>query len=155
MKIRTFDTYFLLFVFLICIMAGCTFLPESLPTATQVPLMTNSPAPTPLATFGIIKGKVTVGPLTPVERVDQPTPTPAPAVFTSRAINILDDETQVVIKKVFFKADGTYQVELPPGRYRLELVKNGMDRAKNLPKVILLERGQAIVFDVEIDTGIR
>lgn len=135
-------------------LAGCDLLPEPAPAAT-LPAVTYTPAPTPLATFGIIMGKAVVGPLTPVVRVDQPTPTPAPMVFTSRAINILNDETQALVQQVNFKPDGTYMVELPPGRYRIELVKNGMDRAKDLPRVIILGRGQAVIFDIEIDTGIR
>ncbi len=137
------------------LVTGCVVLPQPQPLNTQAPMPTITYAPTPLATFGILMGKVTVGPLTPVVRVDQPTPTPAPAVFTSRAINIINDETQAVVVKVNFKPDGTYYIELAPGRYRIELVKNGMDRAKELPKVFVLGRGQAVTLDIEIDTGIR
>lgn len=140
------------FLFLV-VLTGCSVLPQ--PLNTMAPLPTITYAPTPLATFAILKGKVTVGPLTPVVKLDQPTPTPSPAVFTSRAINIINDETQAVVQKVSFKADGTFYAELPPGRYRIELVKNGMDRAKDLPKVVVLGRGQAVIFDIEIDTGIR
>lgn len=143
---------FYAFLFLV-VLTGCSVLPQ--PLNTQAPLPTITYAPTPLATFAILKGKVTVGPLTPVMKLDQPTTTPAPAVFTSRAINIYNDETQALVQKVNFKPDGTYYAELPAGRYRIELVKNGMDRARELPKVIVLERGQAIILDIDIDTGIR
>jgi len=142
-------------VIVVLTLSGCSLIPGQTPAATQPFVITITRAPTPLATFAILKGKVTVGPLTPVVRVDQPTPTPAPAVFTTRAIHIINDETQALVQKVNFKPDGTYYVELPPGRYRIELVKNGMDRARELPKVIVLERGQAITLDIDIDTGIR
>jgi hypothetical protein len=107
---------------------------------------------------GILKGKVTVGPLTPVERVPEPgeTPSPIPAeVFTSRSVDILKADGRTLVKHVPFQGDGTYQVELPPGTYVVASPAGQFEHARELPKTIVLKSGAVVVLDLDIDTGIR
>lgn len=105
-----------------------------------------------------LKGKVSVGPLTPVERVPEAgtTPTPIPAiVFTSRSINIYQADGKTLVKKVAFQGDGTYQVELAPGTYVVNTAPEKIERARDLPKTIQLHPGETVELDIDIDTGIR
>jgi hypothetical protein len=48
-----------------------------------------------------------------------------------------------------------YSMALPPGNYRVELDRRGIDRSMDLPRVVTITTGQATRLDVSIDTGIR
>ena len=106
----------------------------------------------------VLEGKVSVGPLTPVERElnEGVVPTPIPAeVFTSRSLDIYKPGGKILVKNVPFLGDGTYRVELKPGKYVVALPSGGIEFAKDLPKEIELEAGKTYQMDINIDTGIR
>jgi hypothetical protein len=109
------------------------------------------PPPVP----GYLEGRVTIGPLQPVERVDVPTPVPPPEVFTSRSLNVFRAGGTTLVANVRFNPDGTYRVELIPGTYVVDIAHTGIDVAKGLPKTITIESGQTLRLDIDIDTGIR
>ncbi len=120
-------------------------------TATSPP----ASVPTPNESVGYLTGRVSIGPLTPVERVGVPSPTPAPEVYAARSINIFQADGVTLVVNVKINSDGMYRVALPPRNYVLALARSGMDRAKGLPKPITIERGKTVQVDVDIDTGIR
>src|SRR5512133_2195603 len=62
---------------------------------------------------GILKGSVTVGPLSPVQRAPEasvPTETVSPDVYTSRSVNLYQADGTTLVQVIHFKGDGTYQV---------------------------------------------
>jgi hypothetical protein len=140
---------FVISLSLIGLLAGCA------PTATGIdPTSTTSPTLTELQT-GVLEGNVKIGPLQPVEQEGVPTPTIPPEVFTSRSLNIFQADGATLVVNVPFQADGTYRVELPPGRYVVDVPTNGLERGIDLPKTVTIEGGQTTRLDIEIDTGIR
>ena len=104
---------------------------------------------------GVLEGKVTVGPLVPVERAGAPTPTPPPEVFNSRALEVFKGDGKTLVKRVPFQADGTYRVELPPGTYVVDIEHTGIDHAAGLPVRVVIHSNEVTRIDVDIDTGIR
>jgi hypothetical protein len=46
-------------------------------------------------------------------------------------------------------------VALPPGTYRVELDRRGIDFSKDPPRVVQITAGQSTCLDLSIDTGIR
>ncbi len=104
---------------------------------------------------GYLEGHVTIGPLLPVQRVDQPTPVIPPAVYAARSINIYRSDGVTLVTNVKIGPDGNYRVALAPGTYVVALAKSGVDRAAGLPKSITIETGKTIQLDISIDTGIR
>ncbi len=127
------------------------------PAATTEATPTASPivAPTASGAVGYLAGRVTVGPLQPVERVGAPSPIPPPEVFTSRSINIFKADGATLVVNVKFNGDGTYRVALPPGVYVVALARTGIDRARELPVTITIENGKTVTLDISIDTGMR
>ncbi len=107
---------------------------------------------------GTLAGNVTVGPLTPVERVDATPILPPPEVFTSRHLIVYaaDGKTKVagvdIIPAGYY---GTYSISLPPGTYVLDYERQGIGHASPLPKRVTIEAGKTTVVDVDFDTGIR
>ena len=104
---------------------------------------------------GVLEGKVSIGPLTPVQRIGEPEPTPAPEVFAARQVVIFSQDGQKEIARVQIGADGSYRVELAPGEYLVDINRLGIDSSKDLPVVIQIEREQTTRLDIDIDTGIR
>jgi hypothetical protein len=104
---------------------------------------------------GILTGKVAVGPLTPVERIDVTPPVPDPAVFTSRKPLLYDADGKTLVQEIGIQAAGYYGVYNPtvvPGTYKLGY--NYMGSVRFLPDVTV-EAGKTTTRDVDIDTGIR
>jgi hypothetical protein len=103
---------------------------------------------------GIIKGTVSVGPVCPVEEKGVPCDIP-PEVFTSREVVILTGDGTEEIARTFLSPSGAYQIELPPGKYLVDIGKKGVDFSKELPKKITILPGETVEFNFSIDTGIR
>ncbi len=107
---------------------------------------------------GTLYGNVTVGPLTPVERVDATPILPPPEVFTSRHLIVYgaDGTTKVAdVDIVPAGYHGTYSVSLAPGTYVLDYVHQGIGHASPLPEQVTIGPGKATRVDVDFDTGIR
>jgi hypothetical protein len=126
-----------------------------LPAALLACSIFAAPEIIPSPPSGILEGKVTIGPLQPVERVGQPTPTPAPEVFTSRSLNIFRQDGKTLVTSLHFNPDGTYRVSLPAGTYVVDIPHSGIGFARPLPKTITIHSGETIQLDIDIDTGIR
>lgn len=106
---------------------------------------------------GYLEGTVSVGPLTPVERVGVPTPTPAPGVFTSRGLQIYASDGKTPVTSLRFNPDGTYRIALPPGTYVVALLGAGIGAgfSHELPRKVDILSGETTHLDISIDTGIR
>lgn len=146
--------------------------PTARPTDTTQPEPTSSPSPVarpspvPSATtastakaasgdVGYLEGRASIGPLTPVERVGVPTPTPSPQVCTARGLAIDAADGKTPVTSFNLRPDCTYRVALAPGQYVVRLKSGGFGFSKDLPKTVTIQRGQTTRLDIHIDTGIR
>ena len=106
------------------------------------------------ATMGVVQGKVSVGPICPVEREGAPCEIP-PEVYTSRTLVILSEGGKREVSSAPLHPDGTYKFVLAPGSYVLDMKRQGIDSAFELPHAFKLSRGEMFEFNLSIDTGIR
>ncbi len=104
---------------------------------------------------GTLAGHITIGPLTPVERVGVPTPTIAPQVFAARRILVYRADGRTEVTRIQPDENGDYRVSLAPGDYVVDMVRVGIDRAQGLPAAITIASGVTVTLDIAIDTGIR
>jgi hypothetical protein len=107
---------------------------------------------------GYLEGIVSVGPLSPVERVPEPGQSAtqiSPEVFTSRSILIFKQDGKTLVSTIHLKGDGTYQVELAPGQYFVTLPNKGIEHSKDLPAKVQIRAGEHTRLDIDIDTGFR
>lgn len=112
----------------------------------------------PSSDTGMLAGKVTVGPLSPVERIDVSPTAPPPEVFTSRHLIVFAADGVTKVADVPIQAAGfygTYSISLRPGTYVLDAPHTGVGHASPLPKTVTIEAGKTTTVDVDIDTGIR
>ncbi len=106
-------------------------------------------------TTGSLEGKVTIGPVTPVEKAGATPALLPPEAYTSRGIEILKGNDDKVFKTVNFNADGTYSVTLPAGNYIVRQITGEMYMADGLPTSVTITAGEVTTLDINIDTGIR
>jgi hypothetical protein len=107
----------------------------------------------------LLQGAVTIGPITPVQKVGECPPVP-PEVFSSRKLIIYDESGQKLVREVYFtqidqSANGYYTAQIAPGTYTIDIAHQGMDRADGLPQKITVAADETVTIDVNIDTGIR
>jgi hypothetical protein len=114
-----------------------------------VVLLAACTAAQPAAVDSGVKGLVTIGPMCPVARIDQPCPDqPFQATLT-----VLDQAGKKVAQ-VQSDANGLYQLALKPGEYSMHPESpNGMQHAQDQLFTVL--EGQFTKLDIVYDSGIR
>jgi len=105
--------------------------------------------------YGVLEGQVNIGPLVPVVREGEQSPTPAPEVYAAREIVVYKQNGKTEFTRLEIGATGWYQGELPVGTYVIDINRIGIDRADNLPLEITIKANSTTSLDIDIDTGIR
>ncbi|MBI2185230.1 MAG: hypothetical protein HYU39_09780 [Thaumarchaeota archaeon] len=106
--------------------------------------------PIPQGQQGTIIGKVTIGPLCPVE----PCPNPTQNVYSTRTITLRSATGNTT--SVPLNSDGHFQAKVNPGTYELNLTDCTFLGCRTaLPKTIKIEPNTTTKTDIDIDTGIR
>lgn len=118
------------------------------------------PGPSPILPaaselMGHLEGNVTIGPLRPAEWVGAPPLPPPPEAYAERSISIFREDGAALVTNVKINSDGTYRVALPPGSYVIDIGRTGRDRARGLPKTVVIPPSQTVRLDIHIDTGMR
>jgi hypothetical protein len=118
-----------------------------------------------LSEYGILQGKVTIGPLCPVEPCKLP-PEQVAQIYEARKIIIYEQATKLKIAEVNLNQNGEYSLSLKPGSYIVDITdaegnELSLDLSKRprignvIPKEIELKAGDKVILDFDIDTGIR
>ena len=105
---------------------------------------------------GFLEGKITIGPICPVERFP-PDPNCQPTEETYKAwpIAIWTTDKKAKIAQIKPNLDGTYKLELPVGTHVVDFEKEQHFGGNNLPATIAIDPGKTTTLNIDIDTGIR
>jgi hypothetical protein len=113
---------------------------------------------------GILQGKVTIGPLCPVEPCNL-TPEQIAKIYTSRKVIIYEKDTKQKIVDANLDKNGEYSLNLRSGSYIVDIsdgdgnilpVDLGRPFWGNAnPQEVEVKAGEKVVVDFNIDTGIR
>ena len=76
--------------------------------------------------MGVVSGKVSIGPICPVEQAGVPCPVPTEA-YTSREVILYSIDGVTIVKRMNFLSNGTYSFEVKPGTYILNIPRQGID----------------------------
>ena len=104
--------------------------------------------------MGLLQGRVTIGPLSPVENPDERPPVPC-EVYEARKIMVYDKNGRNLLQQVDIDCDSRYRVELEPGIYTIDINHIGIDSSADVPKQVEIMAGITFRLDIDIDTGIR
>jgi len=104
---------------------------------------------------GLLEGKVTIGPLCPVENVPpDPACQPTQETYNSWPIVVWTSDKKTKVARIEPELNGNYLIDLPEGSYLVDLDKQHMF-GKNLPATIVIEPNETSLLNIDIDTGIR
>jgi hypothetical protein len=97
-----------------------------------------------------ISGKVSIGPLCPVE----PCPDPQPDIYSSRKIILIPEEGEPLIFEL--KKDGSFEARVEPGLYDLDISDcDFLGCQSTLPIKVDVKQNEGLYVEIIIDTGIR
>ncbi|MFH0817850.1 MAG: hypothetical protein V1909_04415, partial [Candidatus Micrarchaeota archaeon] len=108
----------------------------------------------PPVDLGVIVGKVTIGPLCPVEPCTL-TAGQLAKYFDARKVVVWDANKTKIIAVANLKSDGSYKVELSPGTYVVDINGIGIDSSADVPKEVFVGPGTTAELNIDIDSGIR
>lgn len=138
-KEATFRVFFYLYIFLCVFLCGCVEQSD-------------------LKGYGILKGKITIGPLCPVE-TDPPLPGCQPTSETYKAwqTSVWNLNKTKIIADIEPELDGTFSMKLLSGKYIIDYKENSNNSigGNNLPIDITIENIDTTTIEINIDTGIR
>ena len=108
---------------------------------------------------GLLQGKVSIGPLSPVEMPGEGINIDCD-VYALRKIMVYDKEGKRLIRQVDITCSSEenrayYQVWLEAGIYLVDINHLGIDSSADVPKTVEITSGTTFKLDIDIDTGIR
>jgi hypothetical protein len=107
---------------------------------------------------GVLKGKITIGPLCPVERIPpDPACLPTAETYKAWAIAIFSAKEKIKFATLFPNLDGIFEIELPVGDFIIDynVVRVIWVGKSNLPATFSITANNTTTFNIDIDTGIR
>ena len=104
--------------------------------------------------LGTLDGRVTIGPICPVERIDQPCD-PPPEMYAKHKLLVLAADTKKKVSEITMDGKGYFHEVLPPGDYLIDFVPHDIGISPPQPKEVNIVAGQKAWLDIDIDTGIR
>jgi hypothetical protein len=102
---------------------------------------------------GTLTGKVSIGPLCPVEPCTIPHDRLV-AAYAAHPITISTPDG-IVVTTVTADPESGYTVALKPGTYVVAIPKQGIGGSPELPATVTIRSGETVVLNISIDTGIR
>lgn len=108
---------------------------------------------------GTLNGEMTIGPVCPVERVDNPCK-PTAEMYAARKVSIYKFTDSVLKNKVLVStltpdAEGKFGVTLEAGTYFIDVAHQGLGGVSGVPQTIKIEANKTTALKIDIDTGIR
>jgi hypothetical protein len=103
---------------------------------------------------GTLTGRVTIGPLCPVEPCTIPD-TLLREAYRARRVVVRDPVDGTIVVAVAPEPDTDYTVFLPPGTYLVDINPVGMDRSPDVPRTVVIQDNGTVRVDISIDTGLR
>jgi hypothetical protein len=128
--------------------------PQVSATPAVTPVPTANPTPTPVVTVnGYLEGKLTIGPLCPVEPCSISDQQKQQA-YEARKIQILMPDKSTIVKEIIadYRTE-MYRTDLPEGRYFVNVTNAGIGNFEL--KEVTIEASKTTVLNIDIDTGIR
>ena len=103
---------------------------------------------------GFVEGHISIGPLSPVERVGTPTPASLADAYATLKVTVFKPDGKTQVAQLTPDSQGNYRQSLAPGTYVLDMPHGAMTKM-NLPQTVTIVSDQTVHVDIDIDTGIR
>jgi hypothetical protein len=129
--------------------------PSGLPQnagAVSIPVLFGRP--TNVLENGSLDGVMTIGPICPVERVDQPC-LPTPEMYATHSVFVYTKDRQTLLATLTPDAQGEFHATLPVGVYYVDTTHQTIGKVDGVPTVVSIVAGQSTLLTIAVDAGIR
>lgn len=107
------------------------------------------------ANKGILRGSMTIGPLCPVETVDNPC-LPSPEMYAERKVFVYTKDKKTLITTLTPDREGKFSVTLLAGDYFVDILHTGGPGfISGAPSTVTIKKDIPVDIHISIDTGIR
>ncbi len=105
---------------------------------------------------GTLSGTMTIGPICPVENVDNPCK-PTAQMYAARKVAVYKADQQTLVTILTPNASGAFSASLPAGTYYVAMAtpQPKIGGATGVPATIVIIDGVTTKLAIDIDTGIR
>ncbi|MBX3117844.1 MAG: hypothetical protein KF784_02180 [Fimbriimonadaceae bacterium] len=104
---------------------------------------------------GDIAGQVSIGPLTPVQKVGEPEPPIPPELLKACKVIVTSSDGKTVVAKIALKHKGFFRSKLAPGEYLAHAELANAPNRMNDPVKVVIKAGETTRIELHADTGIR
>jgi hypothetical protein len=106
------------------------------------------------AGVGVLYGKMTIGPICPVERPGVPCK-PTPEQYAAYPVTVYESDKHTLVQTLVPNANGQFSATLPSGNYWIDVPHSGIGRVTGAPMMITIPAAGVATSTIDIDTGIR
>jgi hypothetical protein len=105
---------------------------------------------------GTLSGTMTIGPVCPLERVDNPCK-PTPEMYAAHKVAVYASDKKTLITTLTPNAQGVFTATLPVGTYYVAMAttQSGVGTATGVPTTLTIKDNTMTHLSIDIDTGIR
>lgn len=125
---------------------------KDFPTPCDVPVGWQVTEQKVIQTQGTLAGHVSIGPICPVEQIDNPCQ-PTAEMYTAETISVYASDGKTRVAQKNLDAKGNYSMMLNSGDYMITVSPAGMRQSISNSATVLASKTTTLNFD--IDTGIR
>lgn len=106
--------------------------------------------------MGTLSGTMTIGPICPVERVDDPCK-PTPEMYAAHTIAVYTADKKTLVKTLTPNSTGVFSATLPVGSYYVAMTtaQPKIGSTSGVPTTVAIKNGVTTRLTISIDTGIR
>ena len=104
---------------------------------------------------GVLEGHLHIISSAPVEPQGEHLPTVTPETYAEFPLVVLAQRDGKVIAEVTADAHGNFCLELPPGRYVLDVKDRRWKHVRGKPQPFTIRPGETTHVTFEMDTGVR
>lgn len=127
-----------------CEFAAC---PETASTASEIATSTTKGQ-------GTLKGQMTIGPVCPVETINNPCK-PTPEMYAAAKVFVYKMDKKTLVKTITPDANGRFSVSLPTGEYFIDMIHQRIGGTIGVPTTITIVSGKSVTLNLNVDTGLR
>ena len=103
---------------------------------------------------GRLEGTMSIGPVCPVERIDNPCK-PTPEMYASKKIFIYLPDHKTLVTTLTPNGEGRFGATLSEGNYWLDITRQAIGSITGAPVLFHINTNSPAIINVSIDTGIR
>lgn len=108
----------------------------------------------PLKGTGILKGNVSISPICPVEKIDNPC-SPTPAMYAAAKIYIYTIDKKTLVTTITPDNMGNFLTTLAKGGYFIDMTRQPVGSISGVPRTVYILDGKTNMISIKVDTGIR